>query len=95
MATRKKPNEQLDPFTRSEAARVRSLGNMRDTSKSTAPMPKTKRFLGASDVGEAQRISGLKQAGKFFGGSLGVPMQKRLTAESATKKSKGGKATKK
>lgn len=72
--------------------------------KSTKNMPKTKKFLGASDAGEAQRTGGLKAAGDYFSAqgvrtganpAFGRVRQNKLKADVMKKKSSGGGTTRK
>lgn len=77
------------------------------TKKDTSKMPKTKKNLGATDAGQAQRIGGLKAAGNYFSGAdkqyggkalakaYGNARQKNLKADVMKKKSSGGGSTKK
>jgi len=63
MAPKKVTKKTNDPFKKAEAKRTQVLADRRDSKKSTSAMPKTKRGLGATDAGQAQRVGGLKAAG--------------------------------
>ena len=77
------------------------------TKKDTSKMPKTKRNLGATDSGQAQRTGGLKAAGNYFSGAdkqyggkalakaYGNARQKNLKEDVVKKSSKGGSTKKK
>jgi hypothetical protein len=69
---------------------------------STSRMPKTKRNLGPTDSGQAQRMGGLKSAGDFFAGkdaptiskSVSNMRNRKLRQDMMKAGSRGGKTTK-
>lgn len=77
------------------------------TKKDTSKMPKTKRNLGATDAGQAQRTGGFKAAGTFFAGAdatrngpaaqngMARNRMNKLKSDTAKKTSKGSSAKKK
>ncbi len=58
------------------------------TKKDTSKMPKTKRNLGATDAGQAQRVGGLRQAGNFFSASSVKPKNFRNSGDAINLKNR-------
>lgn len=97
MATKKKepiPGRKTDPFRKAEAVRIRAVGKQQRGLKKQTPDP-AKRGLGPSDSGEAQRVGGLKAAGKKYTGDMGASNARQTRSAVMTKKSSSGQKTSK
>lgn len=61
------------------------------TKKDTSKMPKTKRNLGATDAGQAQRTGGLRAAGNFLSASSVKPSNFRNSGDAINLKNRVAK----